>query len=76
MAIHQLAPQFSMSAKAPDGVIECFESNVKDWFCIGVQWHPEDDTSSALDMQIFQEFVAAAKGVRPTILPMPQRAAA
>jgi putative glutamine amidotransferase len=76
MAINQLAPQFIMSAKAPDGVIECYESNVRGWFCLGVQWHPEDDTSSALDMQIFQEFIAACKGVEPAIIPMPQRAAA
>lgn len=76
MAINQLAPQFRASAKAPDGVIECYESVMNGWFCLGVQWHPEDDTSSALDMQIFQEFIAACKGAEPAIIPMPQRAAA
>lgn len=76
MAIKDLAPLFRVSAKAPDGVIECFESVDSDWFCLGVQWHPEDDTASALDMQIFQEFMTACKGAQPTILPMPQRAAA
>jgi putative glutamine amidotransferase len=76
MAVNQLAPLFRMSAKSPDGVIECYESIDDDWFCLGVQWHPEDETSSALDMQIFQEFLAACQGVQPTILPMPQRAAA
>jgi putative glutamine amidotransferase len=76
MAIKDLAPLFRASAKAPDGVIECFEAVDGNWFCLGVQWHPEDDTASALDMQIFEEFIAACKGVQPTILPMPQRAAA
>jgi putative glutamine amidotransferase len=76
MAVNQLASLFRVSAKSPDGVVECYESVDDDWFCLGVQWHPEDDTSSALDMQIFQELLAAASGVQPTILPMPQRAAA
>lgn len=76
MSINRLAPLFRVSAMSPDGVIECIESQDEDWFCLGVQWHPEDDTASALDMQIFQEFLAAAKGIQPTILPMPQRAAA
>jgi len=76
MAVQHLAPLFRPSAMSPDGVIECYESIDEDWFCLGVQWHPEDDTASALDLQIFQEFIAATKGLTPTILPMPQRAAA
>jgi putative glutamine amidotransferase len=76
MAINHLAPQFQVAAKAPDGIVECYESAIAGWFCLGVQWHPEDDTSSALDMQIFQEFLAACQGEQPAILPMPQRAAA
>lgn len=77
MSVNQLATPFRVSAMSPDGVIECFESIEDEWFCLGVQWHPEDDTASALDMQIFQEFIAAAKGLSsPTILPMSQRIAA
>ncbi len=76
MAVQHLAPQFKVSAKASDGVIECYESNDPRWFCLGVQWHPEDETSSALDMQIFQEFMAACAGEQPAILQMPTRAAA
>ncbi len=76
MAVAQLAPLFKVSAKAPDGVIECYESIDSGWFCLGVQWHPEDDSASALDMQIFQELMTAAAGAAPTIIPMPQRAAA
>ena len=27
---------------------------------MGVQWHPESSTASALDIQIFESFIAAA----------------
>ncbi|MEI8017050.1 MAG: gamma-glutamyl-gamma-aminobutyrate hydrolase family protein [Schlesneria sp.] len=76
MAVNRLASCFKASAHAPDGVIECYESTDPEWFCLGVQWHPEDDTASALDMQVFQEFMSAAHGSEPTILKMPQRVAA
>lgn len=76
MAVKQLAPFFRAAAHAPDGVIECYEATEEGWFCVGVQWHPEDETSSALDMQIFQEFMAACGSSTPQILQMPVRAAA
>ena len=76
MGINQLASCFKATAHAPDGVIEFYESIVPDWFCIGTQFHPEDDTASALDMQVFQEFMSAVHGAEPTILKMPQRMAA
>ena len=49
-----------VAAKAPDGVIEAIESTDPNWFCVGVQWHPEAETASALDVQIFDCFVQAA----------------
>jgi putative glutamine amidotransferase len=76
MAINQLAAPFKATAHAPDGVIEFYEAVDPKWFCVGVQFHPEDDTASALDMQIFQEFLAACSGGQPATIPMPQRAAA
>ncbi len=76
MAINQLAPQFRATAHAPDGVVEFYESIDPKWFCVGVQFHPEDDTASALDMQIFQEFLAACTGDLPAVIPMGQRLAA
>ena len=60
MAIDHLAMPFRVSATAPDGVIEAFESAVDDWSVYATQWHPESDTASALDMQIFEAFVDAA----------------
>ena len=40
-------------------VIEAIETVDPSWFCIGVQWHPESETASALDMQLFEGFVQA-----------------
>lgn len=59
-AVNQLGKKMRVAAKAPDGVIESIESTDPNWFCVGLQWHPEADTASALDMQIFECFVQAA----------------
>ena len=45
--------------RAPDGIIEAFEAVDPNWFCVGVQWHPESETASALDAQLFECFVQA-----------------
>ncbi|MGL6074287.1 MAG: gamma-glutamyl-gamma-aminobutyrate hydrolase family protein [Fimbriiglobus sp.] len=52
-AINQMGKKLRVSAKAPDGVIEAIETTDESWFCIGTQWHPECDSASALDRQIF-----------------------
>ena len=69
MGINQPAPHFKVSATCPDGVIEAIESIDEDWFCLAVQWHPEDNTSSALDAQVFDHFLEGCKP-QPEILPM------
>jgi putative glutamine amidotransferase len=58
-AVKTVAPKLRAGALSPDGVIEAIESTDPDWFCVGVQWHPEADTASALDMQLFECFVQA-----------------
>jgi putative glutamine amidotransferase len=58
-AVKTLAPKLRVCALAPDGVIEAVEATDPEWFCVGVQWHPEADTASALDMQLFECFVQA-----------------
>ena len=73
MAVDQVASLFRVSATAPDGAIEAFESIDEDWFCLGVQWHPENETSSALDMQVFENFLEACVEPEPRILKMPIR---
>jgi putative glutamine amidotransferase len=71
MSVNQLSSLFRVSATCPDGVIESYESVVDDWFCLGVQWHPESENSSALDMQVFEHFVDACVPAAPAVLPMP-----
>jgi putative glutamine amidotransferase len=58
MAVDEVAPGFATTARCPDGVIEAIESTMPDWFAFGTQFHPEADTASALDMRIFEEFLA------------------
>ena len=59
-AVNQVGKRLRVGAKAPDGVIEAIETTDESWFCVGVQWHPECDTASALDRQIFDCLVQAA----------------
>ena len=59
-AIRQPAPDFRVAATAPDGVIEAIEHTDAAWFCVGVQWHPEADSASALDLQLFECLVQAS----------------
>ena len=66
-SVDQLATPFRVSATAPDGVIEAYESILDDWYCVGVQWHPESETSSALDMQVFQHFLSACTEVEQPV---------
>jgi putative glutamine amidotransferase len=58
-AVRQVGDGLRVGALAPDGVIESIESTDPHWFCVGVQWHPESETASALDMQLFESFVQA-----------------
>jgi len=70
-SINQVAKPFQVSAKSPDGVIEAIEAIDDDWYCLGVQWHPESETSSALDMQVFEQFMAGCMSrEQPVILPL------
>jgi putative glutamine amidotransferase len=61
MAVDQLAPVFRVSATTYDGVIEAYESAIENWWCLGVQFHPESESASALDMQVFEAFVEGVK---------------
>jgi putative glutamine amidotransferase len=58
-AIREVAEGLRIGAKAPDGVIEAVESEDAGWFFVGVQWHPESETASALDQQLFECFIQA-----------------
>lgn len=58
MAVDEVAPGFRVTARCPDGVVEAIESERDDWFALGTQFHPEADSASALDLRIFEEFLA------------------
>ena len=67
-AVKTVGARFRVSALAPDGVIEAIEATDPNWFCVGVQWQPESETASALDMQLFECFLQASirAGIRHT----------
>ena len=58
--INKVAPGFSVSAKARDGVIEAIE--VKEERILGVQWHPEEMVHAHPEhLGLFKQLVDAAK---------------
>jgi putative glutamine amidotransferase len=61
MAIDDVAPGFAVTARCPDGVVEAIESTT-DWFAFGTQFHPENESASALDLRIFEEFIMGVTG--------------
>jgi len=62
MAIDELATEFMVTARSPDGVIEAFESKTDERWVLGTQFHPEADSASALDVRIFEEWVVGITG--------------
>ena len=70
MALDDIAPGFEITAWCPDGVVEAIECMRPNWFAIGTQFHPESDTASALDVRIFEEFVAGITGEVITPIPI------
>jgi putative glutamine amidotransferase len=59
-AVKTLAESLVPSGRAPDGLIEAFESGT-DHFLVGVQWHPEVFERSDLGTKsLFRQFIAAA----------------
>jgi len=61
-AIERVAPTLRVVATAPDGVIEGVETPLDDpWWCVGVQWHPEDTFETGeLDRRLFAALAGAA----------------
>jgi len=58
-AVKAVAKGFTVSATAPDGVIEAIEDpSVR--FCLGVQWHPENFFRTGEFRPLFEGFLEAA----------------
>jgi len=58
-AVKTVARGFTISATAPDGVIEAIEDPAAS-FCLGVQWHPENFWRTGEFRPLFEGFVDAA----------------
>lgn len=61
-AVAEPGPGITVSARAPDGVIEAVEHPGRR-FCLGVEWHPEYHISDG-DRAILKGLVAAARDFR------------
>jgi putative glutamine amidotransferase len=59
-AVKAVAPGFTVSATAPDGVIEAIEDPASH-FCLGVQWHPENFFRTGEFRSLFEGFLEAAQ---------------
>jgi putative glutamine amidotransferase len=57
MAVDDVATDFAVTARCPDGVVEAIESTMDDWFAVGVQFHPEEDRGTKLDICIFEQLM-------------------
>jgi putative glutamine amidotransferase len=60
-AVGRAASGFTITATAPDGVVEAIE-RPDARFCIAVQWHPENFWRTGEFRSLFEEFVKAAEG--------------
>jgi putative glutamine amidotransferase len=58
-AVERLAPGIEVSAVAPDGLIEAFES-ARPWL-LAVQWHPENLLADPASRRLFAEFARAVR---------------
>ena len=58
-AVEKLAPGVEVSAVAPDGLVEAFES--KEPWLLAVQWHPENLRTDGPSRRIFEEFARAVR---------------
>jgi putative glutamine amidotransferase len=63
-AVKTVAPGFTVSATAPDGIIEAIEDRSAR-FCVGVQWHPENFWRTGEFRPLFEGFLAAAESGDP-----------
>jgi putative glutamine amidotransferase len=61
-AVERIAHGLTITARAPDGVVEGAEWTDDDWWALGVQWHPEElvGSSEGWDRALFRALVARA----------------
>jgi putative glutamine amidotransferase len=60
-AVKDIPPAFRVCARSQDQLIEAIEYD--DFYCLGVQWHPECMENDLIQFQLFQSFVNTIDGV-------------
>lgn len=61
-AVDQAAPNFRVTSRAPDGVIEAMEANRNGRFLMAVQWHPERIfKESSISRKLLERFIEACR---------------
>ena len=62
-AVDRLGEAMRISARADDGTVEGVESDDPNWWMVGVQWHPEELTTTPepWDRRLFAAFAAACR---------------
>ena len=65
-AVKDVARGFTVTATAPDGVIEAIEDPAAG-FCLGVQWHPENFWRTGEFRALFEGFLKAAEHKASTL---------
>ena len=58
--VDEIAGGLTVTASAPDGIIEALEVDDATW-AVGVQWHPEEASEEATGPALFAGLVAAAR---------------
>jgi putative glutamine amidotransferase len=60
-AIDRVGAGLRVVGWSPDGIVEGIESSDSDWWMVGVQWHPEELTTTKedWDRRLFAAFRAA-----------------
>jgi hypothetical protein len=68
-SVDRVAKGFRVAARSRDGIIEAIESNIRDRWMLGVQFHPEIGTTPTMQ-RIFNSLVAEA--ARRADMPTPK----
>jgi putative glutamine amidotransferase len=66
-AVKELAPALQAVAIAPDGIVEAASSSDPAWWLWGVQWHPENLISLAVQRELWDRFAAEIEARRSVL---------
>jgi len=64
--VNRLAKSFWPTAEDHDGIVEAYESEIANWFVMGVQWQSACSIFSGLDIKLVCALIDAAKRAQRT----------